>query len=199
MTVERSPEAARLLALSADYMLEHGIGGVSLSRLAKDIGSNNRMLLYYFGSKDELFTAAILEAYRRFPGLHGLMTALQEVGGGLEERVGYGWRTIRAAENRPYIALVFESFALAVRDPESNSTQLAAVGSEWPRGLTRLFATHGYDPERAQLAAVQLLALWRGLQFLLLEGSGVSELDNAHDRAIAAMFGTGDRGRASAD
>ncbi len=189
----RSPEAARLLSLAADYMLRHGVGGISLSRLAKDIGSNNRMLLYYFGSKDELFTAAILRAYERFPGLHGLMAALRDGDGGLEERIAYGWRTIRAAEHRAYVALLFESFSIAVREPTENRSQIAAVGAEWPAGLTDLFLAHGREPAVARREATQLLALWRGLQFTLLEGTDIAELDEAHDRAVAAMFGGGAR------
>jgi AcrR family transcriptional regulator len=193
----RTPEAARLLALAADYMLRHGISGVSLSRLAKDIGSNNRMLLYYFGSKDELFTAAIQTAYQRFPGLHGLMSALQDGDGGLEERIAYGWRTIRAEEHRAYVALLFEAFSIAVREPADNKKQIAAVGSEWPAGLTALFVMHGREPVAARRQATQLLALWRGLQFMLLEGTDVAELDDAHDRAVTAMFGGGARSAVS--
>ena len=186
--VPRTPEAARLLSLAADYMLRHGISGVSLSRLAKDIGSNNRMLLYYFGSKDELFTAAIQTAYERFPGLHGLMGALRRGDGGLQERIAFGWRTIRAEENRAYVALLFESFSIAVREPAENRGQIAAVGAEWPRGLAELFLAHGRDPGEARRAATQLLALWRGLQFMLLEGTDTGTLDDAHDRAVTALF-----------
>lgn len=199
MTAPRSPEAARLLALAADYMLQHGISGISLSRLAKDIGSNNRMLLYYFGSKDELFTAAIRTAYARFPGLHGLMAGMQEPGSELLPKLGAGWRTLRAEENRPYLGLFFESFAIAARDPQSNRAQLAEVGAEWPRELARLFVAHGYGEPAAHEAATQLLALWRGLQFLLLEGSAVRELDRAHDRSVEALFGTRAGGAAAGE
>lgn len=188
MPQPRTPEAARLLSLAADHLLEHGISGVSLSRLAKSIGSNNRMLLYYFVSKDQLFSAALDTAYARFPGLHGLMDALQEPGHDLLERIRVGWRTLRAEENRPYLRLFFESFAIAVRDPESNRAQLAGIGAEWPAGVTGLFTAHGYPADAARQAAVQLLALWRGLQFLLLEGTDAEELDIAHDRAVAELF-----------
>jgi AcrR family transcriptional regulator len=46
-----APERERLLGLVAGYVLEHGIADLTLRRLAAAIGSNNRMLLYYFGSR----------------------------------------------------------------------------------------------------------------------------------------------------
>jgi AcrR family transcriptional regulator len=188
MTAPRTPEASRLLSLAAAYMLERGVSGISLSRLAKDIGSNNRMLLYYFGSKDELFSAALRTAYASFPELQGLMAELQAPGGDLHGRIDRGWRALRASENLPYVRLFFEAFALAARDPAANGAQLADIASDWPLGLTRMFASHGYGDAEAREAATQLLALWRGLQFLLLEGTDVRELDRAHDHAVAAMF-----------
>jgi len=44
-------EPDRLLRLTAGYVLEHGIADLTLRRLGQAIGTNNRMLLYYFGSR----------------------------------------------------------------------------------------------------------------------------------------------------
>ena len=43
-----------LLPLLAAYVLENGLADVSLRPLAKAAGTSDRMLLYHFGSKEEL-------------------------------------------------------------------------------------------------------------------------------------------------
>ena len=45
---------AELLAAATGWVLEHGLSGLSLRPLAAALGTSDRMLLYYFGSKDKL-------------------------------------------------------------------------------------------------------------------------------------------------
>lgn len=40
--------------IATDYVLERGLIGLSLRPLAAEIGTSDRMLLYHFGSKDQL-------------------------------------------------------------------------------------------------------------------------------------------------
>lgn len=187
MSDPRTPEAQRLLTLAADHMLAHGVSGVSLSALAKRIGSNNRMLLYYFGSKDALFSAALAEAHTRFPALRELPRVLA-ADGDVGAVLISAWRAVRAEQNLPYIRLFFETFGIAARTPEQNRTQMSALSAEWPGALTALFLRHGRSGEEADRAALQVLGLWRGLQFSLLEGVAVADLDRAHDTAIETLF-----------
>src|SRR6478609_4110414 len=49
----------RLLAAAVDHILEHGLGDLSLRELATAIGTSHRMLIYHFGSKEELIVAVI--------------------------------------------------------------------------------------------------------------------------------------------
>jgi AcrR family transcriptional regulator len=50
---------------ATDYVLEHGLLGLSLRPLAADLGTSDRMLLYHFGSKDELVAAVLRESNER--------------------------------------------------------------------------------------------------------------------------------------
>ena len=43
-----------LLPLLAGHVLAHGMGGASLRPMAKSAGTSDRMLLYHFGSKEQL-------------------------------------------------------------------------------------------------------------------------------------------------
>ncbi|MEO0398830.1 MAG: TetR/AcrR family transcriptional regulator [Pseudomonadota bacterium] len=45
-----------LLAALADYVLKNGLNSASLRPMAKAAGTSDRMLIYHFGSKDELIT-----------------------------------------------------------------------------------------------------------------------------------------------
>ncbi len=44
---------------ATDYVLEHGLIALSLRPLAAALGTSDRMLLYHFGSKDELVAAVL--------------------------------------------------------------------------------------------------------------------------------------------
>lgn len=50
---------SRLLEQVAEYLIKNGIGGATLRPLAKSIGTSDRMLIYYFGSKDALLASAV--------------------------------------------------------------------------------------------------------------------------------------------
>lgn len=45
-----------LLAGAVDHVLEHGVAEMSLRPLAAALGTSDRMLLYYFGSREQLLT-----------------------------------------------------------------------------------------------------------------------------------------------
>src|SRR4249919_2365002 len=55
----------QLLAAATDYVLEHGLIGLSLRPLAAEIGTSDRMLLYHFADKDDLVAAVLTECTDR--------------------------------------------------------------------------------------------------------------------------------------
>src|ERR1051326_8008687 len=55
----------KTLAQAADYVLEHGLEGLSLRPLAAALGTSPRMLLYDFGSKETLVDEILAEIRRR--------------------------------------------------------------------------------------------------------------------------------------
>lgn len=57
-----SPRRDELLERAYRYVLEHGVGDLSLRPLASAIGSSPRVLLYLFGNKDELVQALLTRA-----------------------------------------------------------------------------------------------------------------------------------------
>ncbi|MCS5731796.1 TetR/AcrR family transcriptional regulator [Herbiconiux moechotypicola] len=187
MPAPLSKERRRLLGLVADHILEHGVNDISLSSLARSIGSNNRMLLYYFGSKEDLLDEASLTALERFPGIHHLMGELDE-DGEPEVLLNRAWTRIADKRNRPFLKLFFELFSLHARRPERNDGYFRRIATQWPEGVARLLVREGADPATAEVCAVSIVGLWRGLQISLLAGVDADELTAAHRRSLAALL-----------
>src|SRR3954471_11621495 len=56
---EASARQQELLQRAYEYVLEHGLAGLSLRPLAQAIGSSPRVLLFLFGSKEGLVQALL--------------------------------------------------------------------------------------------------------------------------------------------
>jgi AcrR family transcriptional regulator len=166
----------QLLELVVDYVLEHGIAGLTLRGLATAVGSNNRMLLYYFDSREELVVEALHGAESRFPSMGGVLTALDDVTLSLAERLRRAWLIIADPANLPFHRLFFEIFGLAGFERDRFSALLGAIGSEWVGHVRGAFGDTGVPPEEADALAHETVALWRGFQATLLSlGGGVAE------------------------
>src|SRR6266568_8474793 len=59
-----SPRRAELLDACYGYVLTHGLAGLSLRPLAAATGTSPRVLLYLFGSKDQLLRELLTRARR---------------------------------------------------------------------------------------------------------------------------------------
>lgn len=63
--VKRDPERtrAKILEAATAEFTKHGLGGARVDRIAKRAGTNERMLYYYFVSKDQLFLTVLENVY----------------------------------------------------------------------------------------------------------------------------------------
>ncbi|NGO07151.1 TetR/AcrR family transcriptional regulator [Streptomyces sp. HC44] len=167
----RSPEEnerTRLLRLSADHILAHGIAGLSLRGIGKAVGSNNRMLLYYFGSKEELIAAALTEAGGRFPLLERVFRLLDDRGQPLRTRLEAAWELLSADENLPLHRVFFEVLGLAGYQRGRFDAFLGSVATDWRGRVATALRAEGVPADRADDLARELVSLWRGLQLDLL-------------------------------
>ncbi len=62
---KRDPERtrAKILEAATDEFTKHGLGGARVDRIAKRASTNERMLYYYFVSKDALFLTVLENVY----------------------------------------------------------------------------------------------------------------------------------------
>ncbi|MGP4043040.1 TetR/AcrR family transcriptional regulator [Streptomyces sp. 2A115] len=161
-------ERARLLRLSADHILAHGIAGLSLRGIGKAVGSNNRMLLYYFGSKEELIAAALGEAGGRFPLLEQVFALLDDHDQPLRTRLEAAWELLSADENLPFHRVFFEALGLAGYQRGRFDAFLDAVATTWRGRVVTALRAEGVPAAEADDLARELVSLWRGLQLDLL-------------------------------
>lgn len=161
-------ERERLRGLVADHCVANGIADLTLRGVAEAVGSNNRMLLYYFGSKDGLILEALMEAMSRFPQLQGVFASLDDRRLPLTDRLLGAWRSISAEENLPYLRLFFEVFGLATQRPDRFGGFLDSVGNEWTQRVAAALRSEGVPTAESRLLAREVVAVWRGLQFDLI-------------------------------
>ena len=141
----------RTLAQVADYLLEHGLEGVSLRPLAAALGTSTRMLLYDFGTKEALLDEALAEIRRR---LAGLLADLQS-GRGDSVTLAAVWDWVSAEQRLPFMRLFFETYVDALKHPERGRPMVA----DWLDFLETRWQPEGLDPATATL----FVAVIRGL------------------------------------
>jgi AcrR family transcriptional regulator len=177
----------RLLEQIVDYVLENGIAQLTLRGLATAVGSNNRMLLYYFGSREELVVEALHGAESRFPGMASLFAGLDDPTVPLGDRLERVWGVVADPANLPFHRLFFEIFGLAGFERERFSALLGLIGSEWVDAVAAAFRVSGVEAERSLLLAHETVAMWRGFQATLLTGGDAGVVGRVADDALRSI------------
>jgi AcrR family transcriptional regulator len=149
-----------LLASVTEYVLEHGVASLSLRPLAKATNSSPRILLYYFGSKEDLVTAVIERLRDRQRASFASVPRNRQSYG---ESVRAAWKMMSAPEHSAHFRLFFELYGLALREPERYQTFLRNAVGDWLDHLEAPALRNGHSKEAARALATVLLAGYRGL------------------------------------
>ena len=119
-----------LIAMSLDYLLEHGVAGLSLRPLAQKIGTSARLLVYHFGSKDGLITAVMDEVRARIQkSFAGLLMDSRTKPSGRVIHAFWAWMIHPA--NVRYLRLLFEVQVLAMQNPARYARYLERTSTSW--------------------------------------------------------------------
>ncbi|PRY16648.1 TetR family transcriptional regulator [Kineococcus rhizosphaerae] len=176
-------ERDRLLGLVAEHLLGHGLTSSTLRGLARAVGSNNRMLLYYFGSREQLVGEALQAVSRDFfPEFEHAWSALEHGTGTLRHDLQQVWDVIANPVNLPFLRLFFEVFGQATREP--GYTNLMGDIASWHRPAAARFRREGLCAQDAETLATELIALWRGLQMTLILTQDPAAVTRVQDRAL---------------
>ncbi|MFI9615804.1 TetR/AcrR family transcriptional regulator [Streptomyces sp. NPDC052023] len=182
----RPPDPAKrrhLLDRVREYVLQHGLSDFSVRRLAQALGTSDRMLLYYFGSKERMITEA-LAVYERRPLLRA-REILENVGpptdaAGLRRLMEDTWRHFSDPDVRASLPLYLEIMSAGVLHPDRYGPILSDSLTAWTDLLAAVFRDFGMDQGRAATQATLLTDAVFGLLVAPL-------VDDHWDRADAAF------------
>ena len=150
---------ARLREQAVDYVISHGAADLTLRPLAKALKTNARMLMYHFGSREGLMREILAGIRERGDALIQEWFAKAKTPPTLGEFLLAYWQRMSDPRMRAVIQLVFELYALALRDPRSYPGVLTDPVHHW----RSLEARTGREPKIAKAEATLLLATTRGL------------------------------------
>jgi len=149
----------RLRHQAVDYVLSYGVGDLALRPLAKALKTNARMLVYHFGSREGLMRE-ILAGLRERGDAH--IQAWFRAGKNprtLTEFLRWYWQWMSAPRAQPAVRLIFELYALALRNPRDYPGVLEDPLAHW-QSLTK---KAGLRSKSETAEATLLLAATRGL------------------------------------
>ena len=179
---------AELLGDVVAYIQRHGLANLSLTPLAEEIGTTKRMLLYYFGSRENLLARA-LAASR--PDAHALFDGVTEPRE-LSRSARTLWQAITVGEQAGPIRMLLQLLSLAATDAAQYG-ELAADTVEFMVGpIADAFVRLGTTERHARERATLLVSGLRGLcQDRLVTGDAARTDAAAHLLIDAAVHGMG--------
>ena len=175
----------RLLAAAMAHVAEHGVADLSLRGLAAAIGTSHRMLIYHFGSKEQLLIAvirAVEEQQRRTLADLDVDPTLTP-----PEIMRRMWKHISDPTLWPNERLFFEMYGQALQGRTHTVEFLDGVVESWLEPIAALRREQGVPAPIARAQARLDLALTRGLLLDLLATGDRTGVDAAM-RQYSALY-----------
>jgi AcrR family transcriptional regulator len=174
-----------LLERAYRYVLANGLADLSLRPLAAAVGSSPRVLLFLFGSKDELVRALLRRA--RADEL-ALLARLRDRGRrDLATTAAAIWRWLIATEHRSLLRVWVESYAKSLIDPDGPWAGFArSTVDDWLELLAEAQPAPGRSAADAEAQRTLVLAVLRGA---LLDVLATGEVARP-TRAVQSALGT---------
>jgi AcrR family transcriptional regulator len=172
----------RLLRQVLDHVVAHGLSDLSLRELAAAIGTSHRMLIYHFGSKENLVVEVIraVEADQRtlFEGI-----AADPSIGSLDTARAM-WRRFTDPAVRPHERLFFEVYGQALQGRPGTTALLDGIIDAWVGPIAEDAIRRGVDPADARAQARLAIAVTRGLLLDLLATGDLDAVNEAYEQFL---------------
>lgn len=193
--VDSTPSARQveLLELAYDYALEHGLADLSLRPLAAAIGSSPRVLLFLFGSKDELVRALLARArLDELTLLRQVQPSADQVPAGLGAVAERVWAWLAAPEHRALLTLWVEAYARSLVEPDGAWAGFArATVQDWLAVLAAAQPPAERDSTAGRAQRTLVLAVLRGALLDLLATDDVERTTAAVNQQLGALHTSG--------
>ncbi len=150
---------ARLRDQAVDYVLSHGVADLALRPLAKALKTSARMLVYHFGSREGLMRQILTGLREREDARIQAWFQSGEKPRTLPEFLSWYWNRLSTLRARPAVRLIFELYALALRNPRAYRGVLEDPLAYWQK----LTEKAGIGSKVDSVEPTLLLATTRGL------------------------------------
>jgi AcrR family transcriptional regulator len=186
-TTSRREELAQA---ATDYVLTHGLVGLSLRPLAAEIGTSDRMLLYHFDSKDDLVATVLrVSNDRSVAEMRGLPPAAD-----VRRAVLDLWAMVTSPRLARCQRMYVEAAALGLFGQEPYATVVREANRVWVAAVADHLVASGTPRDRAGRAVALLDAAFMGFQLdLPLDQGDPVQRQAVRDLAdaVAAIAGQG--------
>lgn len=181
-TKARSAKRLLLAEALADFVLDEGLDALSLRPAAARLGTSDRMLLYYFGTKAELMDHVLgcvsdrLSDYlaSRFRGVRIPQHAM----------VGHISALMATPEAKPFVDLWFDMAARSARGDKLYADAAARIAESWIEWIMRsVHFPNGVVPRNA---AAMMLAIVNGIALLDSTAPSVAAAARSRVQTVAA-------------
>lgn len=149
-----------LAQAATDYVLEHGLVGLSLRPLAADLGTSDRMLLYHFDGKDDLVASVLRVSNDRSVAEVAALPAAPDV-----RRAVLGlWQAVLSPRLARCQRMYVEAAALGLFGREPYATVVREANAVWVAAVADHLVASGTPRARAPRAVALLDAALMGFQ-----------------------------------
>ena len=183
-------EEARSRILDAAYKLfaEKGYHEATMDDIAKRLGVSKGAIYLYFSSKEDLFEAMVKTAPQAFKEI--LYSSFGDEADPVQSATQFFDKMLKLSASNP--GLSFEILSEASRNPtlkrilkQNHAEYEEVLTSFLAEGQKRRFVRDNLD---IRPLANALIALWNGLETLLVSGLTIEEARNAWLEALKAIF-----------
>lgn len=175
--VDRASQRQRLLEAAIAHVAEHGLGDLSLRGLAAELGTSHRMLIFHFGSKEQLWAEIIHTVEQRQRARFAEM--VPDPTRPTREALWTWWKHISDPSLWPSERLFFELYGQALQGREHAAAFLDGIVDDWVKPIAQANAAAGAPEGIAHAHARLGVAVTRGLLLDLLATGDVDRVDEA--------------------
>ncbi|MER5719117.1 TetR/AcrR family transcriptional regulator [Streptomyces sp. NPDC002132] len=180
---------AQLVEAAVDHVAAHGIADLSLRGLGAAIGVSHRMLIHYFGSKEQLLVEIVRTSERR---QRDVLSRLRlEPGLPPADVARLLWRQLTDPRLAGQERLFFEICGHALRGRPEAAPVLEGLVTDWLEPLVAAEVGAGAEPDAARNRARLGLATVRGLLLDLLATGDRAGVDAAMEEFLRLYYGSG--------
>ncbi|MEV7203333.1 TetR/AcrR family transcriptional regulator [Streptomyces griseoluteus] len=179
---------AQLVDAAVDHVAAHGIADLSLRGLGAAIGVSHRMLIHYFGSKEQLLVEIVRTSERR---QRDVLSRLRlEPGLSPADVARLLWRQLTDPRLAGQERLFFEICGHALRGRPEAAPVLEGLVTDWLEPLVAAEVGAGAEPDAARNRARLGLATVRGLLLDLLATGDRPGVDAAMEEFLRLYYGS---------